>query len=122
MIRPTQDTITWKHIVALIVSVVVLFSLTRNVWRTWNKRNVVTQREIELERIQKRHDELAQTLQEAETDGYVEKEAREKLGLSKPHERIVVIPEYTNIATYSALPSLEEVQIAPRYQWYGLFW
>lgn len=64
-----------------------------NVVRLVRVGQEVKQVENELAGAQKRNEELKKEFQYVQSDEFVEKEAREKLGLGKPGETVLIIPK-----------------------------
>lgn len=81
--------------IRLLIAVIGLFtviSLSRSVWRLWRKQDVVGERQVVLEREKAVNDRLKKELEEAKTPAFVEREAREKLGMVKEGETVVIMP------------------------------
>ena len=62
-------------------------------WRLWKAGDRIKRAEIEVETEKKTNEELKKRLAEVQSSEFIEKEAREKLGLGKEGETIVVLPE-----------------------------
>jgi cell division protein FtsB len=74
-----------------IVSVFVAIGLARSITDHWHKRTIVTERQEALKREEERNRLLISKLQEATSSAFIEKEAREKLGLVKEGDTIVLL-------------------------------
>lgn len=74
------------------ISLSVVVSLSRSVWRLWKKQDVVHEREVVLEQEKEVNIKLNKELDEAKTPQFVEREAREKLGMVKEGETVVIMP------------------------------
>ncbi len=74
------------------ISLSVVVSLSRSIWRLWRKQDVVYEREVVLEREKGVNIRLNKELDEAKTPEFVEREARDKLGMVKEGETIVIMP------------------------------
>ncbi len=74
-----------------VVSIFVGFGLTRSIVDHWHKRAIVAERQEALRREEERNRELVARLEEATSSAFIEKEAREKLGLVKEGDTIVLL-------------------------------
>ena len=78
----------------LIFGVVILaISLIKNIIRTINIRNRIKNEEKKVEVLRKEKEELEKEVAEVESDAYVEKQLRDKLGLAKEGEIVLILPE-----------------------------
>lgn len=88
--------------------------LSLNVWRLWKAGERVKVAETELITEKKIHEQLQQKLAEVESREFIEKEAREKLGLGTP------IP--TNNPPVSSQPQETIIKDEPNWQkWWKLY-
>lgn len=100
----------------LIVIAIVAIGGIRSLVGIWQKRGIVEERKVVLEAEQKKHAELENKLKEATSAAFIEKTARNKLGLVKPGENVVIMNKATPEA--KLLPQFEK----PRWrQWWELF-
>lgn len=81
-----------------VVSLILILTLSRSIVSVWQKGDVVRQRQLELARIEAENQALKRQLAESQSQDFVEREAREKLGLSKPGEAVVLMPPATEAA------------------------
>lgn len=72
--------------------------------------------------LQERNKELKSKLTEIQTPEFVEKIARDKLGLSKKGETIVIIPDQTIKMVLGASNSAQVVRLPNPLGWLRLFW
>ena len=79
--------------VVLIFCLVLAVGVVRSVVTIWQKRGIVAQRQAVLRVEEARKAALLQQLQEATSSAFVEKAAREKLGLVKPGETVVIMDQ-----------------------------
>lgn len=80
--------------IRLIIGVVSLFvsvGLVRSIVDHWHKRTIVSERQEALGREEQRNRELVAQLEEATSAAFIEKEAREKLGLVKEGDTVVLM-------------------------------
>lgn len=65
----------------------------QNVWRLWRAGDRVTEAKQALVEAQAENQQLQARLAEVQSDEYVEKEAREKLGYGREGEVILLLPK-----------------------------
>ena len=105
--------------VILLASLLIAVGIIRSVVTIWEKRGIVAQRKVVLEAEMAKQRELERKLIEATSAAFIERAAREKLGLVKEGETVVILgtsklqnANETTIKT-SELPSWK--------QWWRLF-
>lgn len=76
-------------IVCLYLAVTAVQSMA-DLWRAGDK---VTRREQELTQLLKERDDLLRQQREAQSPLFLERVARDELGMSRPGEKVVVIPQ-----------------------------
>ena len=70
------------------------FSLTAQMGRLWYMQRNIAEMERSVRELRQRNEELWKKIKLLQSDAYVEKVAREKLGLVKPGEtRVVPVPQ-----------------------------
>ncbi|KKU57070.1 MAG: hypothetical protein UX80_C0028G0011 [Candidatus Amesbacteria bacterium GW2011_GWA2_47_11b] len=82
---------------AVIVLGVFTVRLGRNVWKLWKAGERIKQAELEVRSQELENQELQKRLAEVQSPEFIEKEAREKLGLGKEGETIVVMPDNADL-------------------------
>ena len=109
--------------IIICVSIFMIISLSRSVVDLWERRKIVTEEQARLARIEKRHGELSEKLKTVQTPSFVEKEARERLGMAKAGDTVIIMDT-------GSLPKEEQVGILLRdnsgempywKQWWGIF-
>lgn len=75
------------------VSLLAVVSLSRSVYSLWRKRDFVRKRAEVLIQEQAENDRLKQQVEEAKKPEFIEKEAREKLGMTREGEAVVILPK-----------------------------
>lgn len=92
-----------------------IFNLSRSTYELWQRAERV--KDADQKRIleEKRNHNLKKKLDFVQSPFYIEQEARNKLGLSKPGETMVIIPpsEATQSVVFEALPNWK--------RWWRLF-
>jgi len=79
------------RILVIMACAFVSFGLIRSLWDTWRRGDQVAQRRAVLKQEQEKNTMLAKQLEEATSSAFVEREARNKLGLAKDGETIVLM-------------------------------
>ena len=75
------------------VMAVFMVRLTGNVWKLWKAGDRIKDAESGVRSQELENQELQKRLAEVQSPEFIEREAREKLGLGKEGETIVVMPE-----------------------------
>ncbi|MDZ7586603.1 MAG: septum formation initiator family protein [Patescibacteria group bacterium] len=83
----------WGGWVLVGVLLVMMVRLGGNVWRLWKAGERIKQAEAEVDKETKENKQLKARLAQVQSPEFIEKEAREKLGLGKPGEEIVNLPK-----------------------------
>jgi len=96
--------------------VIVAVSLVRNIIRAINIKSKIKEEEKKVLILKQERDELEKKVAEAESDAYVEKQLRDKLGLAKEGEIILVLPEDEILRKIAPIIS-EEEDILPDPNW-----
>jgi cell division protein FtsB len=81
------------RLVLAIVFMATLFVISRGVFRLLSSGERVQDAQERLKEVKLKQEELKTRLQEVNRDFYQEKQARDKLGLAKPGEIVVVLPD-----------------------------
>lgn len=80
-------------IVAIVASVFIINSLVRSIYDLWGKQDLITKAQDELAREKRENLDLRSKLSKAQSNQFVEEEARNKLLLVKPGEEQVILPQ-----------------------------
>lgn len=86
-----------SRLISLIILAIGLFlivNLTRSIWQLLRAGDRIKQAEEQVAQIRLKNDELKKRLAEVQSPAYLEKIAREKLGLAKEGEVVVILPPY----------------------------
>lgn len=78
------------------ISLILCLSAGATIINLWARRGIVSEREADLVVLQKEHKTLENALQDARGEQFVERIARDKLGMVKPGETIVIMPGSIN--------------------------
>jgi cell division protein FtsB len=79
--------------VVVIVCLYLAVTTVQSIADLWRAGDKVTRREQELGQLLKERDDLLRQQREAQSPLFLERVARDELGMSKPGEKVVVIPQ-----------------------------
>jgi cell division protein FtsB/cell division protein DivIC len=102
----------------LIVSFGLCLSAGGTILDLWHRRDVVSLRQKDLDRISQENASLQKQLSDSQQQGYVERVARDKLGLVKDGEAIVLLEPSTGDEVNA---NGEKGTIVSWQQWWRLF-
>lgn len=72
--------------------------LATNVWRLWRAGDRIKQAEEEVKKQEQENQTLQKKLAEVQSPEFIEREAKDKLGLVREGEEIVVLPPQNSIS------------------------
>ncbi len=108
-------------IIVIVASVFVINNLIRSIYSLWQKQHLLVNAQRELAEEQKRNKTLKKQLKLVESPEFVEKEARDRLFLSKPGENQIILPRDA-IATTEATTAKTQSDLEPNWRkWWNLF-
>jgi cell division protein FtsB len=114
--QPRQPQI--GKIVVWIISLILCLSAGGTIVNLWARRGIVSEREADLARLQQENKTLENALQDARGEQFVERVARDKLGMVKPGETIVIMPDSAGNEINAAH---NNSNTAYWRQWWGIF-
>ena len=102
----------------LIILAVVLFviSLARNIFKIFEAKKRVEEIRQRVEKLKSENALLGKKLDEVKSQEYIEKQLRDKLGLAKEGETVVVLPD-EEILRQIATQTIEEEDYLPDPTW-----
>lgn len=104
--------------IGLILIIIFLsINLVRSFGAISERGSILTDAERRLIEEKERQEALERKLAQVESDEYVEREARDKLNLSREGEVVVILPPITPIVLPTPTPIL-----TPLEQWMRVFW
>lgn len=108
---------------SLVLFMVLLSSLIKSIRRVNEGQKLINKSEAKFFKIRQENEKLAEQLKIIQSDEYVEKQLRNKLGLVKEGEIVVVLPEAEVVKKLSPIiPEEEEAKPKPNWQkWLELF-
>jgi cell division protein FtsB len=74
----------------IIGSIVTIVRFSFSIYDLWSRKDIVNEKKLEYERVRKEQDQLKQDRDWVKSQEYVEKEARETLGLGKEGETVIL--------------------------------
>lgn len=77
----------------LLVIVLLIVSLARNITKTIDVQKRIEKKEKDIQKLEDRNQDLKEELRILTSDEYTEKQLRDKLGLAKEGEYVIVLPD-----------------------------
>lgn len=95
--------------------------MTVSTYDIWKRHDILRDRQAELKAAQDKNFSLKRRLEEVQSPDYVEKVARDDLGLVKPGETLVIVS--SSVEASSSVQTLPEIEIVqPGWvSWWKLF-
>lgn len=115
------------YLILLLFGVYLIISLTQSIYSLTSKNDELEKANQKVEAELRKNSQLISQLSQSSDKKFIEQQAREKLGMSKPGETIVVVPEgaVSQIASISASLSAsfyDRGDETPNWQkWWNLF-
>lgn len=109
-------------IICFLIGLYLIVSFSRDLWRLAQKEGEIQKANSRLEKLENQNQELEQKAKEVQTPEFVEKEAREKLGLAKEGETVVILPEnFDRIAKINQSLNNSSLDLPNWERWWKLF-
>lgn len=107
------------RIIIIVISVYLIVTTVRSMVDLWNAGDKLTKRQQTLAVLQQEQQRLLERKAKVESEEYLEKVARDELGLSREGEETILIP-----AELLAAPAPKAYDLQAPYwqQWASLFW
>jgi cell division protein FtsB len=83
----------WGKYAAIFILLLLAVSLIRNVVKMRGVKARIESEKIEVEKLRRENEVLAKSLTKVKSQEYVEQQLRDKLGLAKEGEIVVVLPD-----------------------------
>lgn len=96
----------FTNLVLVFTILILSLSLTRNISRVKQISLLVEKEEGKVKALENEKEELEKRLQEVQSEEFIEKQLRDKLGLAREGEIIVVLPEDELVKKFA--PKFEE--------------
>jgi len=112
--------VTWILIISFVG---VLFSVLRNIQNLQKSKLRILEAQKKLEKLEKEHKELEEKERAVQSTEFREQQIRDKLGLVKEGEIVVILPDAEIVKKYAPkLEAEEEAENIPNWRkWMGLF-
>jgi len=101
----------------ILVFLISIFSISQSVWNSYSKLGTLKGSETEIARLKAENKKLEEEKKFRQSDFYVEKQAREKLGLAREGEVVYLDEKSASSSSQAA----EEEKIANWLSWVKLF-
>ncbi len=93
-VRAIKDKLKgYSRLVALGLTILLIVSLVRNIRKTLEAEDRIGRKEVRVAELEKENQELQERLENITGEEFAERQLREKLGLAKEGETIVVLPD-----------------------------
>lgn len=102
--------IIWLMILLLVVSTV------RNIGKVGRIRSEIDKEKAKLVKLKSQNDDLEREIAQAQGPDFIEKEVRNKLGLAKDNEAVVVLPDPETLKKLAPVVSLDQ-DVLPDPNW-----
>ncbi len=107
-------------IILLAFLVILILGQIRTIMSLSGKKSIVTNRQVELSKLKNEYEILRRREEETKTKEYIEREARNKLGMGKVGETIILLPDKDS--TISGKTTTSSPDYRPIWQqWLELF-
>jgi cell division protein FtsB len=108
------------YLLIIIISVLIVNNLIRSTYNLWQKHDLITQAEKQLSKQKIENDRLKDQLARVKRADFIEEEARNKLFMVKPGEKVVLMGETEESPGTSGTKSTPKHD--PVYkQWWNVF-
>lgn len=97
---------TYSNYLLIFIFLLMSVSLIRNILRVVESNKRIEKVQDRVEKLKKENEELEEKLAVTKSEGFIEKQLRDKLGLAKEGEIIIVLPDEEILGTLA--PNLEE--------------
>lgn len=111
-----EKAVVYRRLVVLAVFVILSISLVRNMVRISEAKNRLEKTRERLERLERENEELKEKARAVSEFYFVEAQLRDKLGLAKEGEVVVVLPDEDILRSLSPEPAQEE-EVLPEAAW-----
>jgi cell division protein FtsB len=105
----------------IIFSLYLIVSLSREIVDLIKKEKIIEEEQLKLEKLEVGTQVLREQLDYVQSEEFVEKEAREKLGMSKEGETIVILPEDFEEMVEASHKKNEPEELPNWKKWLSLF-
>jgi cell division protein FtsB len=108
--------------IIILVSMFMIISLSRSVVDLWERRKILEVEQKRLTQLEQKHKELEQKLRMVQTPAFVEKEARERLGMAKEGDTVIIMGNSSLPQDTGKESQLDNSPILPYWKrWWRIF-
>ncbi len=108
------------YLLILIISLFIINNLIRSIFSLWQKHDLIGEAQKELQQEKNENQKLQDQLDRVKRTEFVEEEARNKLFMVKPGEKVVIMGN-TPSDSEQKKSSPKEIVIPIWQQWWNLF-
>lgn len=105
-----------SNLFLIILTLILIVGLAQNVVRMKKASQRVLEAEMRVEKVRRENEELRAKLNEVQGEEYIEKQLRDKLGLAKEGEIVIVLPDEETLRKF-APREVEEEETLPDPNW-----
>jgi cell division protein FtsB len=103
-------------VIIVTLGIALILSLSRSISKIYKAQKQISQAEEKLEKLKKDNEELNKQLNSVEQDAFIEKQLRDKLGLAKEGEIVIVMPSPEIVRKFAPVYISEESKL-PEANW-----
>ena len=92
----------------LFLAILFLISLVRNVFKIFEAKKSIDEAKAKVEKLAKENKELSERLLSVQSENYTEKQLRDKLGMAKEGETVVILPEAETVKKLAPKVEVED--------------
>lgn len=107
--------------IIFIFGLYLIVSFGRDLWVLYQKTGEIAKSELKRENLRKENEILQKQFEYVKSSGFVEKEAREKLGLAREGETVIILPENLKEKIELLAPQEKEKSLSNWEKWWRLF-
>ncbi len=111
----------WRLIIVILVVLILSYNILAQTFNTLKSESRLAEATNELNRLQRQNQELKKRLTEVKSPEFIEQQARDKLGLAKSGETVVIIPDKEIEKVLGVNTEVEEVKLPNWQGWLRLF-
>lgn len=109
------------RLVIIGVSAILVVNLSRSIWDLWRRRDILGERQAVLKRLEDENIRLKGELIYSESPFFVEQEARNRLGLGREGEAVILMPNDKFQMTNEKTEEKTVVNLPNWKKWWRLF-
>lgn len=110
------------RLVIIGVSAILVVNLSRSIWDLWRRRDILGERQSVLKRLETENKRLQRELEYAQSPEFIEQEARNRLGLGREGEEVVLLPKHQDSGLRTEDSGEKNKEELPNWKkWWRLF-